>query len=200
VASPKAGRGRRWLAITESGRSAKQLSDEGLCDLILEHGVPWHSTEAFHSVSVLVLAGRSATGRDSAMPVMIQRVCSALATEPPSAPRRAIEVGVIRVDKDAFEAAVFGKPIVLTRLQFRLLLTLAERADRVQSRTTLLTDVWELSDQLHTRTVDTHVKRLRDKLGCAGKAIETVRTVGYRLNSRAAARAREGAPEIAQEE
>jgi two-component system phosphate regulon response regulator PhoB len=69
----------------------------------------------------------------------------------------------------------------MTALEFRLLLTLATRQGRVQTRETLLNDVWGLHLNVETRTVDTHVKRLREKLGSAGSLIQTVRGVGYRL-------------------
>ena len=70
----------------------------------------------------------------------------------------------------------------LTALEFKLLVTLTERRDRVQARGTLLTDVWSIDAEVASRTVDTHVKRLRDKLGSAGRFIETVRGVGYRFS------------------
>jgi two-component system phosphate regulon response regulator PhoB len=63
-----------------------------------------------------------------------------------------------------------------------LLLTLVVRRDRVQERSTLLSDVWEVAPGVSSRTVDTHVKRLRDKLGTAGRFIQTVRGVGYRFS------------------
>ena len=63
-----------------------------------------------------------------------------------------------------------------------LLVTLTERRDRVQARGTLLSDVWAIDAEIASRTVDTHVKRLRDKLGTAGRFIETVRGVGYRFS------------------
>ncbi|MGA8890889.1 MAG: response regulator [Anaeromyxobacteraceae bacterium] len=91
------------------------------------------------------------------------------------------EVGGIRVDLDAHRAWVRGEPVDLTALEFKLLSTLVARAGRVQSRERLLTDVWEMSSEIETRTVDTHVKRLREKLGPASDLIETVRGVGYRL-------------------
>jgi len=90
-------------------------------------------------------------------------------------------VGPIRVDVEAHRAYVAGGEIVLTPLEFRLLVTLMSRVGRVQSREQLLTDVWEMSSELETRTVDTHVKRLREKLGEARDLLETVRGVGYRL-------------------
>ena len=69
----------------------------------------------------------------------------------------------------------------MTALELRLLSTLLERRGRVQSRPALLDDVWGMSGEVTTRTVDTHVKRLREKLGSAGPYIETVRGVGYRF-------------------
>ena len=64
----------------------------------------------------------------------------------------------------------------------RQVVTLTERRDRVQARGTLLSDVWAIDAEIASRTVDTHVKRLRDKLGTAGRFIETVRGVGYRFS------------------
>jgi two-component system phosphate regulon response regulator PhoB len=69
----------------------------------------------------------------------------------------------------------------LTALEFKLLVTLYDRKNRVQTRAALLSDVWGIDADITTRTVDTHVKRLREKLGEAGTYIETVRGVGYRF-------------------
>jgi two-component system phosphate regulon response regulator PhoB len=101
-------------------------------------------------------------------------------TRPGSAPAPE-RVGPIRVDTEAHRAFVGGEEVVLTPLEFKLLLTFMSRAGRVQSREQLLADVWDMSSELETRTVDTHVKRLRDKLGVARDLLETVRGVGYRL-------------------
>jgi two-component system phosphate regulon response regulator PhoB len=90
-------------------------------------------------------------------------------------------VGPIRVDVEAHRAFVDGAEIQLTPLEFRLLTTFMARLGRVQSREQLLADVWEMSSELETRTVDTHVKRLREKLGSGRDLLETVRGVGYRL-------------------
>jgi two-component system phosphate regulon response regulator PhoB len=73
--------------------------------------------------------------------------------------------------------------VQLTLLEFRLLRFLVEGRGRVRTREALLEQVWGYSTDVETRTVDTHVKRLRDKLGEAGDLIETVRGVGYRLRS-----------------
>ncbi|HET7752587.1 MAG TPA: response regulator transcription factor [Anaeromyxobacteraceae bacterium] len=90
-------------------------------------------------------------------------------------------LGPIRVDAAAHRAYVQGAEILLTPIEFKLLATLMSRAGRVQSRDQLLSDVWEMSAELETRTVDTHVKRLREKLGPARDLLETVRGIGYRL-------------------
>ena len=90
-------------------------------------------------------------------------------------------VGPIRVDPDAHRAYVDEGEVQLTPLEFRLLSTFMARLGRVQSREQLLEDVWEMSPEVETRTVDTHVKRLREKLGSGRDLLETVRGVGYRL-------------------
>jgi two-component system phosphate regulon response regulator PhoB len=80
---------------------------------------------------------------------------------------------------------VDGKEVELTALEFKLLVTLHDRRNRVQDRSTLLSDVWGIDADITTRTVDTHVKRLREKLGAAGDYIHTVRGVGYRFKGEA---------------
>jgi len=106
-------------------------------------------------------------------------------TSPPSAGgagRGGVMVfGKLRVDRDAHRVWVEDQEVTLTALELRLLSTLLERRGRVQSRPALLDDVWGMSGEVTTRTVDTHVKRLREKLGSAGPYIETVRGVGYRF-------------------
>ena len=74
-----------------------------------------------------------------------------------------------------------GKTVDLTATEFKLLVTLAERRGRVQSRDTLLRDVWGYDSMIDTRTVDTHMRRLREKLGAAAKHLDTLRGVGYRF-------------------
>ncbi len=91
-----------------------------------------------------------------------------------------ISLGNLSIDIPAHRVEVDGAEILLTALEFRLLLDLASRAGRVQSRESLLERVWGYSPDVETRTVDTHVKRLREKLGEGAKHIETVRGVGYR--------------------
>ena len=90
-------------------------------------------------------------------------------------------VGPIVVDTEAHRAYVQEEEVPLTALEFKLLLSLMSRAGRVQSREQLLDEVWGLSPETQTRTVDTHIKRLREKLGVARDLLETVRGAGYRL-------------------
>jgi two-component system phosphate regulon response regulator PhoB len=113
---------------------------------------------------------------------LVLRLKAVLRRAAPRASERPPErIGPIRVDVDAHRAYVDGAEIQLTPLEFRLLTTLMSRLGRVQSREQLLEDVWEMSSEIETRTVDTHVKRLREKLGSGRDLLETVRGVGYRL-------------------
>jgi len=92
------------------------------------------------------------------------------------------EVGPIRLDTEAHRVFVDGQEVDLTALEFRLLETFMARVGRVQTREQLLRDVWQMTGELQTRTVDTHVKRLREKLGSGRDLIETVRGLGYRMS------------------
>ena len=92
-----------------------------------------------------------------------------------------LEIGRIRLNTGAHRAQVRGAEITLTATEFRLLKVLMERQGRVQTRSRLLTDVWGYADDVDSRTVDTHVRRLRRKLGAESDRIETVIGVGYRL-------------------
>lgn len=89
------------------------------------------------------------------------------------------EFGPLKIDVDAHRVLISEEEISLTALEFRLLNTLVERRGRVQSREVLLRDVWGMRAGVTTRTVDTHVTRLRRKLGGLGDCIETRRGVGY---------------------
>jgi len=103
------------------------------------------------------------------------------AQRPVSSEEGAIVFGILRIDRDAHRVFVNHKEVELTALEFKLLVTLHDRRNRVQDRSTLLSDVWGIDADITTRTVDTHVKRLREKLGPAGDYIHTVRGVGYRF-------------------
>ncbi|MGC4064356.1 MAG: response regulator [Polyangiaceae bacterium] len=92
-----------------------------------------------------------------------------------------VDFGRLRIDRGAHRVWVDGQEVELTALEFRLLVTLYDRRNRVQTRTSLLDDVWGIQADITTRTVDTHVKRLREKLEAARDYVETVRGVGYRF-------------------
>ena len=96
-------------------------------------------------------------------------------------PEERIKAGPISIDPARHEVRVDGKRVHLTSLEFKLLRTLMQRRGRVQDRDKLLNEVWGYEAVIDTRTVDTHVRRLREKLGEAGDVIETVRGFGYRL-------------------
>jgi DNA-binding response OmpR family regulator len=89
--------------------------------------------------------------------------------------------GPITIDPARHRVLVAGKPVVLTAVEFKLLGMLMKRPGRVQARDRLLNEVWGYESAIDTRTVDTHVRRLREKLGKAASVIETVRGFGYRL-------------------
>src|SRR6266581_4406677 len=92
-----------------------------------------------------------------------------------------IEWKELCVDLPRHQATVGGEPVDLTATEFKLLTVLAQRRGRVQSREQLLQDVWAYDNLIDTRTVDTHMRRLREKLGPAAKYLETVRGIGYRF-------------------
>lgn len=94
-----------------------------------------------------------------------------------------IELGSIRMDPAAHRLEVKGKDVPLTATEFRLLQVLLERRGRVQTRSALLADVWGYAEDVDSRTVDTHIRRLRRKLGSESDRIETVIGVGYRLKA-----------------
>ena len=87
----------------------------------------------------------------------------------------------ITIDIPKYKVTVKGKAIDLTQMEFKLLVTLVERQGRVQTRERLLSDVWDMDTDVDTRTIDTHIKRLREKLGKSGSSIETVRGLGYKF-------------------
>ena len=92
------------------------------------------------------------------------------------------QFGDLTIDVDSHEVFVNSVQVTLTALEFRLLKQLVDRRGRVQSRDQLLSDVWGYSSDVTTRTVDTHIKRLREKLGTMGKYIQTIRGVGYKFS------------------
>jgi two-component system phosphate regulon response regulator PhoB len=92
------------------------------------------------------------------------------------------QFGDLSIDVDSHEVHVNNELVVLTALEFKLLKQLVDRRGRVQSRDQLLSDVWGYSSEVTTRTVDTHIKRLREKLGPMGKYVQTIRGIGYKFS------------------
>jgi two-component system, OmpR family, phosphate regulon response regulator PhoB len=101
----------------------------------------------------------------------------------PNQQRRRYVVGPLELDVDGYHVFVNGAEVHVSTLEMRLLAYLVEHRGRVRSREDLLEDVWGYKPGVSTRTIDTHVKRLRDKLGDAGALVETVRGTGYRLSA-----------------
>ena len=90
-------------------------------------------------------------------------------------------LGPFRFDKNALAFFIHDQPLSLSLIEFKLFLFLCQRAGQSQDRNHLLKVVWGYSDEIHSRTLDTHMKRLRKKLGNEGSFIETIRGIGYRV-------------------
>ena len=114
---------------------------------------------------------------------LLLRIQSLLKRTPHSAASNPAKLaaGSIVLDIERHEVQVAGKTHDLTATDFNLLRLLLERKGRVQTRDRLLADVWNYSADLETRTVDTHIRRLREKLGLSADEIETIRGVGYKI-------------------
>jgi len=113
---------------------------------------------------------------------LVLRVKKLLQRERPSAEDSGTyKFGELTIDTPRHLVSWRGRAIELTATEFKLLTILAQRRGRVQSREQLLRDVWEYNSLIDTRTVDTHMRRLREKLGPASKWLDTVRGVGYRF-------------------
>jgi two-component system phosphate regulon response regulator PhoB len=113
---------------------------------------------------------------------LVLRIRKILDRRKPAAEKReTVRLGDLQVDVAKHLVTWRGKSIDLTATEFKLLTVLVQRAGRVQSRDQLLRDVWEYDSLIDTRTVDTHMRRLREKLGSAAKHLDTVRGVGYRF-------------------
>jgi two-component system phosphate regulon response regulator PhoB len=101
--------------------------------------------------------------------------------EEDSAQPKRLELGTIVLDNERHQVTIKGAAVELTATEFRLLRLLMERKGRVQTREHLLLNVWNYETEIETRTVDTHIRRLREKLGDEAERIETLRGVGYRM-------------------
>ncbi|MCX6179564.1 MAG: response regulator transcription factor [Chlorobiales bacterium] len=95
-----------------------------------------------------------------------------------------LKAGGIDVDLTRHIATLEGKELVLTLMEFKLLVALMKRKGEAQSREMLLSDVWNVDKTINTRTIDTHITRIREKLGETGRMIKTVRGLGYKLDEK----------------
>jgi len=113
---------------------------------------------------------------------LLRRASVSAATPANSLPvEKQLRAGRLTLDTERHIAAIAGAPLDLTATEFKLLQLLMERRGRVQTREHLLINVWRYETEIETRTVDTHVRRLREKLGAEAAWIETIRGVGYRF-------------------
>ncbi|MFO1498725.1 MAG: response regulator transcription factor [Verrucomicrobiota bacterium] len=112
---------------------------------------------------------------------LVLRIKKLLQPRAPAETKELLRYGEIVIDVPKHEVLISGQRIDLTLTEFKLLTLLAQRCGRVQSREQLLNDVWEYHSPIDTRTVDTHVRRLREKLGSAARHLDTIRGVGYRF-------------------
>jgi len=101
--------------------------------------------------------------------------------ESPQESEKLIQIGDLLIDAERHHVSVKKKPVRLTHTEFKLLFELASRRGRVFTRENLLDRVWGYTYEGYARTVDTHIRRLREKLGPLGDWIETIRGVGYRF-------------------
>jgi len=112
---------------------------------------------------------------------LVLRIKAVLRRGSPAREAGPLRLGGLSIDPGRHQVEAGGRPVELTATEFKLLQCLAENAGRVMSRGTLLDRVWGYSFDGYGRTVDTHIRRLRRKLGPLAGLIETVRGLGYRL-------------------
>ena len=110
------------------------------------------------------------------------RVSALLKRNKPQKPKENIKIGILEIDLVSHRVFLEEEEIELTVKEFNLLFHLAGNNGKVQTRDFLLDQIWGYSSEVTTRTVDTHIKRLRSKMGSLGVSIETVRSIGYRFN------------------
>lgn len=112
---------------------------------------------------------------------LVLRLKAVLRRHDQAASKPTLQVGVLRLDQDSHRCFVGEQEVHLTVIEFRLLRQLMREPGVVQPREQLLAEVWGVSSELETRTIDTHVMRLREKLGAARGHVQTLRGVGYRM-------------------
>lgn len=116
---------------------------------------------------------------------LVLRIGTVLKRANPKATKEAVRLtaGSVVLDEELHRVTVSGNPVELTATEFKLLKLLLQRKGRVLTRENLLVNVWNYDTDTETRTIDTHIRRLREKLSADADLIETVRGVGYRIGS-----------------
>ena len=114
---------------------------------------------------------------------VLRRIASDVGQEENASHIRWLQAGKIWLDPEGFRAQLDGEEIPLTATEFRLLQALMKGRGRIQTRSALLAEVWGYAEDVESRTVDTHVRRLRRKLGAEAERLETVIGIGYRLRT-----------------
>jgi DNA-binding winged helix-turn-helix (wHTH) protein len=171
-----------WFVLHHAGQEAEAVTERAVDD-----------PRALTTMIVIVAA--SSDERERLRRELPTRVAAAI-NERSALDGNVIEVEDLRIDKDGHRVSVGGEDVALTRREFNLMMVLVERRNAVQSREALLHEAWGQGPRKNSRTIDTHVKRLRDKLGRVGRLIQSVRGVGYRFNTiPTAPRARERRPD-----
>ncbi len=196
----------------EDGAAARHAVHESLPDLILldwmlpgQSGLElarlWRRDARTRAIPILMLTARGdepdkVAGLDAGADdyitkpfstrELLARVRAALRRREPEAAPERIEVGALALDAATHRVTWQGEPLRLGPTEFRLLAHLMRHAERVHSRAQLLDKVWGDHVEIEERTVDVHVKRLREALGAAAPMVETVRGTGYRLTAQAA--------------
>ena len=193
--------------VAYDGPAAQREIDDVVPDVILldwmlpgQSGVSlarhWRSQERSKSIPILMLTARSdepdkVAGLDAgaddyiskpfSTQELLARIRAVLRRRTPESESESIAVGALVLDAATHRIAYQGQELKLGPTEFKLLNYLMKHAERVHSRSTLLDKVWGDHVFIEERTVDVHVKRLREALGAAGAMVETVRGTGYRL-------------------
>jgi two-component system phosphate regulon response regulator PhoB len=178
------------VRVAGTGKEGLRLAREQLPDIVLQDA----TTKGIHVVMVTAkgeeidrvvgfeLGADDYVVKPFSVRELVLRMQAVMRRTDVAHPSSVIVFGSLRIDRHAHRVWVASEEIALTALEFKLLVTLYDRQNRVQTRSSLLSDVWGIDADIETRTVDTHVKRLREKLAAAGQYIETVRGVGYRFS------------------
>ena len=201
--------------VVGDGQAAQQAMDQELPDAILldwmlpgQSGIAlarqWRKDARTKGVPILMLtargdesdrvAGLDAGADDSitkpfSTQEMLARIRAVLRRRAPELVRDAVTVGELTLDAATHRVSLRDQELRLGPTEFKLLHVLMKHPERVHSRASLLDRVWGDHVYIEERTVDVHIKRLRESLGMAGRMVETVRGVGYRLTAQPSAAA-----------